>query len=44
MGELLLPRYPAKGFPIIDPLSLPFLALEPLLVEGMYLELVEMIS
>ena len=44
MGQLLLPRYPTEGFPIIDPLPLPFLTFEPLLVNGMYLELVEMIS
>jgi len=43
LGELLLPRYPSKGFPIIDPLPLPFFTLEPLFVESVDLELVEMI-
>ena len=43
LGEFLLPRYPSEGFPIIDPLPLPFLTLEPLRVEGIHLELVEMI-
>ena len=43
LGELLLPRYPSKSFPIIDPLPLPFFTLEPLRVESIHLELIEMI-
>lgn len=44
MGKFLLPRYPSKSFPIIDPLPLPFLAFKPLFVKSVHLELVEMIS
>ena len=43
LSELLLPRYPSEGFPVVDPLPLPFFALKPLRIDRLYFEFVEMI-
>ena len=43
LGEFLLPRYPSKGFLIVNPLSLPFLTFRPLIVEARNIEFVEVI-